>query len=92
MEIKIHKDFDEIEKASKKRRNQFINLVVILFLGIYCVNENNNTIFTIMGWWMIMAGSLLISLRYILPKMLFVMNKKIYKSSKQQYLIFPQYR
>ena len=77
MEIKIP-NFDEIEKTYKKRRNQFLNLIIVLLCGI-CYVIQNDTMLLNMGWFMVIVSSLFLFLFYIFPKIYLIIKRIIYK-------------
>lgn len=90
MEIRIP-NFNEIEKTHKKKRNQFINLILVLLCGIYCVNEDNMMLIN-MGWFMIIVGFLFIFLCYIVPTVYFLTNyiihNIVHKFSKRKTIFY----
>ena len=87
MGIQINKNLDEIEKQCKNKRNQLINVIIVLLCGIYCVVFEEHVMFETMGWFMIITGVFFIFFCYILSllKDLFLPFRKfIYKCRKSK--------
>lgn len=85
MKIRISNNIDEIKELRKKKRFQLINIIIVLICGVCCIVFEEHIMFEIMGWFMIVVGTLTIFIGYILPiliNLLFPLEKFIYKCRK----------
>lgn len=84
---------DEIEKTSKKKRNQAINLIIVLLTGIYGIHQAEE-MFVILGWIAIGLSTLLLCTLHIIPIIywkLFEIGVKSTKKTRKLHLKGPQY-